>query len=42
VPIHDFYLSASGREWVTGFAGGVLSQHGIELVPLDWGESYSL
>lgn len=41
VPIHDFYLSASGRSWITGMAKAVLGSHGIEVVPLDWGESYS-
>ncbi len=42
VAIHDFYLSESGREWVTGMAKTVLAKSDIELVPLDWGESYSL
>ena len=42
VPIHDFYLSASGRQWITGMAKAVLAKSDIELVPLDWGESYSL
>ena len=42
VPIHDFYLSKSGREFISGIAGGVLGAAGIELVPLDWGESYTV
>ncbi len=42
VPIHDFYLSQSGRQWVTGLAKRVLAADGIEVVPLDWGESYSV
>lgn len=41
VPIHDFYLSASGRTTITAMAKGVLAASGIELVPLDWGESFS-
>jgi L-ascorbate metabolism protein UlaG (beta-lactamase superfamily) len=41
IPIHDFYTSASGRAWVAGMAKNVLAQSNIELVPLDWGESYS-
>ncbi len=41
VPIHDFYLSASGRTWITTMAQAVLGSHGIEVVPLDWGDSYS-
>jgi len=40
VPIHDFYLSESGRGWVTGMAKRVLAPD-IDVVPLDWGESYS-
>ena len=42
VPIHDFYLSESGRKWVTGMAKTLLAESGIELVPLEWGESYTL
>lgn len=42
VPIHDFYLSKSGREFVVGMATAVLGTSGIEVVGLDWGESYSL
>lgn len=42
VPIHDFYLSESGRAFVTKMAAGVLAGAGIELVPLDWGDSYTL
>lgn len=41
IPIHDFYLSASGRQFATGLAGRVLAESGIELVPLDWGESFT-
>lgn len=42
VPIHDFYLSASGREFITGMVKNVLAGDGIEVVPLDWGESYTI
>ncbi len=42
VPIHDFYLSSAGREWITSMAKTVLARSDIELVPLDWGESYTL
>lgn len=42
VPIHDFYLSASGREWITGMARTVLAGSDIELVPLDWGAGYTV
>ena len=42
VPIHDFYLSADGRRWATGMASRVLEADGIEVVPLDWGDHYSL
>ena len=42
VPIHDFYLSESGRRWITGMAANVLGAAGIEVVPLDWGDSYTL
>lgn len=42
IPIHDFYLSESGRRFVTQLASTVLAEAGIELVPLDWGESYTL
>jgi len=41
VPVHDFYLSESGRAWIVGMVGNVLGGDDIELVPLDWGESYS-
>lgn len=41
VPIHDFYLSESGRAWTNGMAKRILGEAGIEFVPLDWGERYS-
>jgi hypothetical protein len=42
VPAHDFYLSASGRSWVYGMAKTVLGRAGIEVVTLDWGESFTV
>ena len=42
VPVHDFYLSASGREFMTGLVGGVLAEHDIELLPLDWNGSATI
>jgi L-ascorbate metabolism protein UlaG (beta-lactamase superfamily) len=40
VPIHDFYLSEMGRQWIAGLAKRVLAASDIELVALDWGEGY--
>lgn len=42
VPIHDFYTSRQGRTWLAGMAKGVLAGDGIEVVPLDWGESFTV
>ncbi|MCB2222794.1 MAG: MBL fold metallo-hydrolase [Actinobacteria bacterium] len=42
VPIHDFYLSAMGREWAVGMASRLLAGDGIEMIPLDWGQSATL
>ena len=42
IPVHDFYLSDLGRKWIYGVAKQVLAQDGIEVVTLDWGESYTL
>ena len=42
IPIHDFYLSELGRGFIAKMAGGVLADSGIELIPLDWGDSYTL
>lgn len=41
VPIHDFYLSASGRRRLAEVARAVLAGDGIEVVPLDWGEGFA-
>lgn len=42
VPIHDFYMSEMGRGWIRGLIKGVLSDDGIELVDIDWGDSFSI
>jgi L-ascorbate metabolism protein UlaG (beta-lactamase superfamily) len=41
VPIHDWYASPSGRQWLFGLARTVLAADGIDVVPLDWGEHYT-
>jgi L-ascorbate metabolism protein UlaG (beta-lactamase superfamily) len=42
VPVHDFYLSESGRQWIVGMAAKVLAEADIEVIPLDWDQSYTL
>jgi hypothetical protein len=42
VPVHDFYLSESGRQWIVGMATKVLAAADIEVIPLDWDQSYTL
>lgn len=42
VPIHDFYLSESGRRWAAASIKNVLEKDGIELIPLDWGDSATI
>ena len=42
VPIHDFYLSRGGREWITNLVRTVLASDGIELVDVDWGQDFSV
>lgn len=42
VPIHDFYLTEAGRSFVVGMAKMVLAEDGIEVVPLDWGDSFTV
>ncbi len=42
IPIHDFYLSRSGRERITAMAKAALADDGIEVVPLDWGEGFTI
>jgi L-ascorbate metabolism protein UlaG (beta-lactamase superfamily) len=42
VPIHDFYLSRDGRGWIRGLVKGVLAEDGIEVLDLDWGDSFTV
>ncbi len=42
IPIHDFYLSASGRDFARRLGVLGLDGTGIELVPLRWGDEYTL
>lgn len=42
VAIHDFYMSQDGRAWIRGLVKRVLAEDGIELVDLDWGDSYTV
>jgi len=42
VPIHDFYLTQGGRDWVRGMVGSALKDDGIELVDVDWGQSFTI
>jgi L-ascorbate metabolism protein UlaG (beta-lactamase superfamily) len=42
VPVHDFYLNEMGRRWIYSVAKRVLGESEIEVVPLDWGESFTL
>ncbi len=42
VPIHDFYMNESGRSWLRGLIKNVLKTDGIEVVDLDWGDSYTV
>lgn len=39
VPVHDFYLSDQGREWIHTMAKNLLAADGIEFIALGWGES---
>ncbi|KAA3636678.1 MAG: MBL fold metallo-hydrolase [Armatimonadetes bacterium] len=39
VPIHDFYMSESGRSWTRSLIKGILADDGIELLDLDWGDT---
>lgn len=42
LPIHDFYLSKSGREWIRGLIKNVLAGDDIELIDVDWGAEFTL
>ena len=39
VPVHDFYLTGTGRQFVGGIVAEPLRTAGIELLDLDWGDS---
>jgi len=41
IMIHDFYLSESGRARIRQMASGVLAEDDIEMLDLDWGESFT-
>ena len=41
-PIHDFFMTASGRAFITGMVKNVLAQDGIELIELGWGDSLTV
>lgn len=42
VPVHDFYLSEQGREWIYTVAKNVLAKSGIEVVTVGWDESFTV
>ncbi|MDH3730232.1 MAG: MBL fold metallo-hydrolase [Acidimicrobiia bacterium] len=42
VPIHDFYVTEQGKDWIYGMCTKVLADSDIELVALAWGDSYTL
>lgn len=42
IPVHDFYLSDGGRKWINSVAKHMLAKEGIEMVTLDWGESFTV
>ncbi|MDJ0952648.1 MAG: MBL fold metallo-hydrolase [Acidimicrobiia bacterium] len=42
VPVHDFYLNDMGRHWIYSVAKRMLGEAGIEVMTLDWGESFTL
>lgn len=42
VPIHDFYMSDSGRSWIRGMVRSALAGDDIEVVDLDWGDEYTV
>lgn len=42
VPIHDFYMSQSGREWIRGLIKNVLAEDGIELIDVDWDAEFTV
>lgn len=41
IGIHDFYLNEAGRAFARNLVAGPLADDGIEMVDLDWDDSYS-
>lgn len=41
-PIHDFFITASGRAFLSGMAKAVLEGAGIEMIELGWGDSLTI
>ena len=42
VMIHDFFMSEAGRTRIRSMAKGVLADAGIEVLDLDWGDSFTV
>ncbi len=42
IPAHDFYLSEQGRSFLSNLVAGPLKEADIELVPLGWGDTYTV
>lgn len=42
IMIHDFYLSAAGRDRIRHMVGGALAAAGVELLDLDWGHGLTI
>jgi L-ascorbate metabolism protein UlaG (beta-lactamase superfamily) len=40
IPVHDAYMSEAGRKGIWDIVTKALSGDGIDLIPLDWGETY--
>lgn len=40
--IHDFYLSQSGRSRIRQMTSGALAEAGIEMLDLDWNQSFTV
>jgi L-ascorbate metabolism protein UlaG (beta-lactamase superfamily) len=41
-PIHDFFLTASGRAFISGILKNVLAEANIEMIELGWGDSFTI
>ncbi len=42
IPIHDFYLNESGRNFIYNMAKNVLARSDIEVIALNWGEAVTI